>query len=115
MARSPSDHLAQFIGSAVADVREKLVEEAWFGRASASQERVSEEMSVILSQHPESVPAPAVAPSSDLDKFLAQSTNIHHSDPGGGLGKPLTWDEVCAQYGRESPAHEHEPDRDLER
>ncbi len=32
-----TDNLANLVGGAVSDIRQKLVEEAWFGRATASE------------------------------------------------------------------------------
>lgn len=106
---SPFDQLVRSFGNAITDVREKLVEEAWFGRTTAAQERMSEQVGNELGW---TQPEPAKA----LDAFKEsywQSMDDQQRERGV---RPLSFDEMAALYSKgQGVEPDHEIDRDRER
>ena len=127
--RSLFDELAHSVGNAVNDVREKLIEEAWFGRTTAPQERMSQAVGDLLVQ------APSVSPSAPdgpltfdrlLREFVPQRDESQapyfdresrqFSDAANPRSKPMSWDEMTAQLDEaRGYKAEREIDRDIER
>lgn len=66
-----TDSLANLIGEAVGDIREKLVEEAWFGRPTAPRPGFDEMTRALYGQSADHAPAretPFKSPDIDMDR-----------------------------------------------
>lgn len=127
--RSLFDELAHSFSNAVTDVREKLIEEAWFGRTTAPQERMSEEVGDLLDrQSPTTAHTPAGPLTFDrmLGEFVPQQEGEQRpyfdresgqfSDTTEPRSPPKSWDEMTAQMAKARGYEpEQEIDRDLER
>lgn len=122
--RSLLDQLTNLFGNALTDVREKLIEEAWFGRTTAPQERMSQDVGDLLDRQ-----SSAVAPAAPLNhgEFIPQRSDEHGAPIDRGNSnqlhhdatprpQALSWDEISAQMAKaRSYEPEQEVDRDMER
>ena len=122
--RSLFDELANSFGNAVTDVREKLIEEAWFGRTTAPQERMSQEIGDLLGQQP---PIGVQAPEGpvNFDRMLGQFVEPRGEEPAPyfdresrqffgaaeSRSQPMSWDEMTAQMAK---ARGYELEQDID-
>lgn len=91
--RSLFDQLLGAFGNAVTDVREKLVEEAWFGRTTAAQERMSHDIG---------------------EAVAAKDPPAGHESTRAGQPQALSLDQMAAQLAKDR-GYEPEPDIDHDR
>lgn len=104
---SPFDALLKTFGEAVADTREKLVEEAWFGRTTAAPDERDGHLHA-------AVGADAGPPATTLEDFKAgywQGVDEHQRAAGA---RPLSFDEMAALYAK-GPGIAPDPEIDRER
>ena len=99
-SRSLLDQLAQSFGQAITDIREKVVEEGWFGRTTGPQERMSQGMGEFFGQAHHSTESPGI------------SASTEHVAPEAAPAKsPMSWEEIRAKMAQD---HGYQPERDID-
>lgn len=104
--RDSSGGLTRAVGEAIADIREKLVEEAWFGRALNPGNRpISDALGVTPSNRDEELP------DGEKDPAILPDTLRH----GGPISEALGWTrEGGRSITTEPEAHARYNDQSLE-
>lgn len=107
--RSLLDQLVHGVADAIGDVREKLVEEGWFGRSSAP---ASVDTSATIAPPIQ----PATVSRTHIDLDINQSVNVGTINidmrQQTSTSPMRSWDDICANVG---PVRGNEPEPEHER